>query len=85
MSHTVKILTFAWVRTQTKDPEFIYSTQAETPNQLLDELIKTRPNWAELAPRRAEIQCARDQVLVKLNDPISGAREIAFFPPVTGG
>ncbi len=85
MSHDLTILTFAWVRTQTGEPQFIYATAAETLGQLLDELVATRPGWAALAPRRGEIRFARDQVFASWDTPIAGAREVAFFPPVTGG
>ncbi len=85
MSHDLTILTFAWVRTQTGEPQFTYATDAETLGQLFDELLATRSSWGALAPRRGEIRCACDQVFASWDTPLAGAREIAFFPPVTGG
>ena len=35
--------------------------------------------------RDAVIRAALDQTHVKQTAPVAGAREIAFFPPVTGG
>ena len=81
----MKILTFAWVRTQTNEPEFDHDSQAATVGQLLEELIDTRPSWAALAPRQAQIRCALNQQFVERDAPLSGAKEVAFFPPVTGG
>ncbi|MBY8820875.1 MoaD/ThiS family protein [Sphingomonas colocasiae] len=34
---------------------------------------------------RSRIRAAIDQVFAPLDAPVAGAREIAFFPPVTGG
>jgi molybdopterin synthase sulfur carrier subunit len=39
---------------------------------------------AALAERRT-LRAAVDQTHVSLEAPIAGAREVAFFPPVTGG
>lgn len=39
---------------------------------------------AALAERRT-LRAAVDQTHVALDAPIAGAREVAFFPPVTGG
>jgi len=32
-----------------------------------------------------KLRCALDQHMAALDAPLNGAREIAFFPPVTGG
>ena len=34
---------------------------------------------------RDKLRAAIDQTMAKFDTPIAGAREIAFFPPVTGG
>ena len=39
---------------------------------------------AALAERRT-LRAAVDQSHVSLDAPVTGAREVAFFPPVTGG
>ena len=39
---------------------------------------------AALAERRT-LRAAVDQAHVALDAPLAGAREVAFFPPVTGG
>ena len=81
----MKIITFAWVRTQTGEPEFDYVGSAQTVGDLLAELIATRPGWASLADRQEAIQQAIDQQMVARDAPLKEAREVAFFPPVTGG
>ena len=82
---TFKIITFAWVRTQTGEPEFDYHSSAQTVGELLAELIATRSTWASLADREAAIQCAVDQTMVSRDAGLEGVGEVAFFPPVTGG
>ena len=81
----MKILTFAWVRTQTGEPEFSYQSQAGTVGDLLAELIATRPGWEGLSTREDLIRCAVNQQFVERDAPLNGAQEVAFFPPVTGG
>lgn len=83
--HTLKILTFAWVRTQTGAPEFEVQTKAATVGALLEELIATRPGWEKLVGRQEAIRCAVDQVFAERHTSLDGVREVAFFPPVTGG
>ena len=42
-------------------------------------------NYAAAFADAATIRAARDRVHVKHDAAIAGAREIAFFPPMTGG
>jgi len=81
----MKILTFAWVRVQTGEPEFEITPEAATVGALLDELMATRPGWDVLAARKDQIRFAVDQVFVEADASIDSAQEVAFFPPVTGG
>ena len=83
----VKILYFAWVRERIGKAEEIIELPAG---------IAPWPNWcAWLADRGPEyanafakpevIRTAIDRTHVKSTASLAGAREIAFFPPVTGG
>ena len=48
--------------------------------------LKTRgEGYAYAFENERVIRAAIDQVHAKANSPIAGAREIAFFPPMTGG
>jgi molybdopterin synthase sulfur carrier subunit len=84
---TVKLLYFAWVRERAGRAE----ETVELPGNVgtVAELIgwlKTRgPEFAAAFERGEVIRAAIDQTHVKHSAPIAGAREIAFFPPVTGG
>ncbi len=84
---TVKLLYFAWVREQTG----LAQEQIELPESVrtvadLMAWLKTRGPEFEAAFARANvIRAAIDQTHVKHDAQVAGAREIAFFPPVTGG
>lgn len=83
----MKLLYFAWVREKTG----IGQEEVELPAAVhtVDDLIiwlKSRGPQFELAFEKSEIiRAAIDQAHVKHDASIKNAREIAFFPPVTGG
>lgn len=84
---TVKLLYFAWVREKVGRTEELVelSDELETISDLMA-WIKTRgPEYAAAFERDDVIRAAIDQRHVKPTASIRDAREIAFFPPVTGG
>jgi molybdopterin synthase sulfur carrier subunit len=52
---------------------------------LIDWLAARGGGHAEAFANRSRIRAAIDQQFKPLDTPIGRAREIAFFPPVTGG
>ncbi len=50
-----------------------------------DWLARRSPKHAEAFSEAKVFGAAIDQQVVKLDAPIGGAREVAFFPPFTGG
>lgn len=52
---------------------------------LIDWLAARGGGHAEAFADRARLRCAIDQRFAPLDTAIAGAREIALFPPVTGG
>ena len=48
-------------------------------------LTQRGPEYAEAFARPGVVRAAVDQTHVQPTASIAGAREIAFFPPVTGG
>ena len=78
---------FAWVREKTgRAEEVVEVPAAVTTIAELVAWLKTRgPEYAVAFEREAVIRAARDLVHAKPGSLIAGAREIAFFPPVTGG
>ena len=83
----IKLLYFAWVREKVGRSE----EQVELPPNIetiadLIAWVKTRgPEYAAAFERSDVIRAAIDQRHARHTERIAGAREVAFFPPVTGG
>jgi len=84
---SVKILYFAWVREKTGKAEEILDLPADvqTVADLVAWLKERGPEYAEAFARPGVVRAAVNQTHVQPTASIAGAREIAFFPPVTGG
>lgn len=81
----VDVLYFAWVRERVGVPKESVETVAATVSDLVEEL-KSRDERYELAfSDMASVRVAVDQKLSDLDAPLAGAKEVAFFPPMTGG
>jgi molybdopterin synthase sulfur carrier subunit len=83
----VKAVYFAWVRERVGLPEEEIDPPAEivTVSDLIGWLARRGENYAYAFERASVIRAAIDRAHVKPQAPIAGAREIAFFPPMTGG
>jgi molybdopterin synthase sulfur carrier subunit len=83
----MKILYFAWVRQRVGVGEEIVDVPAEvaTVSQLIDWLKARDEAYANAFADLRVIRAAINQSLVPLDATLSGASEVAFFPPVTGG
>ena len=83
----MKILYFAWVRQRVGRAEEMLDVPAHiaTVSQLIDWLKTRDETYANAFADLRVIRAALDQSLVPLDAPLAGAREVAFFPPVTGG
>lgn len=79
------ILYFAWLRERIGVPKETVETEAATVADLVAELRAREPRYeAAFADMRA-VRVALDQELSEMDAPLSGVREVAFFPPMTGG
>ena len=81
----VDVLYFAWLRERIGQPRERIETSAATVRELVAQL-SAMDEWhaAALADLDA-VRVAVDQELADLDTPLAGAREVAFFPPMTGG
>jgi sulfur-carrier protein len=82
-----KLIYFAWVRERIGKPEETLTLPGDvrTVKELLT-FLKAQGDEYEVALRFPEvIRVAIDQEHVDHDTPIAGAREIALFPPMTGG
>jgi molybdopterin synthase sulfur carrier subunit len=83
----VELLYFAWVREQIGlDAETVTLPASVTSvAALLDWLASRSAGHAAALANRSRIRVAVDQVFATPDTQVAGAREIAIFPPVTGG
>jgi molybdopterin synthase sulfur carrier subunit len=81
----IDVLYFAWVRERIGTPRETVETQAETVQALVDELRAREPRYAAAFQDLSALRVAVDQELTDFTAPLAGAREVAFFPPMTGG
>ena len=79
------VLYFAWVRERIGIPRETVSTEAATVADLVEELRGREERYAGAFADLRTVRVAVDQELAELSAPIGGAREVAFFPPRTGG
>ncbi|SDE24440.1 molybdopterin converting factor subunit 1 [Ruegeria marina] len=79
------ILYFAWVRERIGLPRERVETGAETVAQLVEELRGREPRYEAAFADLSALRVALDQELADFDAPLSGVREVAFFPPMTGG
>ncbi|MGX9356408.1 molybdopterin converting factor subunit 1 [Roseobacteraceae bacterium S113] len=79
------VLYFAWVRERIGIPKERVETQAATVAELIAELSAREERYALAFSDLASLRCAVDQELVPFDTALEGAREVAFFPPMTGG
>ena len=83
----MRLLYFAWV----KEKAGVAAEEVEPPEGVatvadLIAWLKTRgPEFKNAFARSEVIRAAIDKSHVRHDAKIAGAREIAFFPPVTGG
>ena len=79
------ILYFAWVRERIGHPTDRIDTQAATVRELVEELRGREARYAAAFADLDALRVAVDQELTDFDAPLDGAREVAFFPPMTGG
>jgi molybdopterin synthase sulfur carrier subunit len=83
----MKIKYFAWVRERVGKAEETIEPPANvrTIDDLIGWLAARGEAYAYAFEKPKVIRAAIDQAHVKPDATIAGAREIAFFPPMTGG
>ncbi|MGB3502155.1 MAG: molybdopterin converting factor subunit 1 [Mesorhizobium sp.] len=86
MSET-RLVYFAWVRERIGKADETVEIPADvvTAGDLLGWLAAKGDGYAEALAVPSAIRVAINQEHVRHDEPIAGAREIALFPPMTGG
>jgi sulfur-carrier protein len=83
----LKLRYFAWVRERIGKPEEDIELPASvaTVADLIGFLTQRGEEYAHAFENPKVIRAAIDRTHVRADRAIAGAREIAFFPPMTGG
>ena len=81
----IDVLYFAWVRERIGIPREKVETSAGTVAALVAELAAREERYATAFSDLSSLRVALDQQLSSFEAPLAGVREVAFFPPMTGG
>lgn len=79
------VLYFAWLRERIGLSQERVETEATTVAELIAELSAREDRYALAFSDLSAIRVAVDQDLTEFDTDLSEAREVAFFPPMTGG
>jgi len=81
----MQVLYFAWVRERIGLPREEVETTAATVNDLVVELSGREERYEAAFADTSALRVALDQELSEFDASLEGVREVAFFPPMTGG
>lgn len=81
----IDVLYFAWLRERIGLPRESLVTEAATVAELIAELSTREERYRLAFSDLAAVRVAVDQTMVEFDAPLKDAREVAFFPPMTGG
>jgi len=82
---TLTVLYFAWLRERIGVSQESVTTGAVTVADLIAELSAREERYALAFSDLRAVRVALDQDLRDFDAPLAGVREVAFFPPMTGG
>lgn len=86
MEQSLKIVYFAWVRERLgKDEETVTVTGESKVSDIVDMLKNRDAAYLGVFDDLTNLRFALDQDFVSTSASIGVARELAIFPPVTGG
>lgn len=81
----IDVLYFAWVRERIGLPKERVETDAATVRDLVEELRAREERYEAAFADLSSLRVALDQELSDFDAALDGVREVAFFPPMTGG
>ena len=83
----MKLVYFAWVRERVgkAEEEIVPPASVTTVAELMRWLRERGEEYAHAFENPKVIRAAIDKSHVRPDTEIAGAREVAFFPPMTGG
>jgi len=81
----IDVVYFAWVRERIGLPKETLDTSAQTVMELVEELKAREERYSLAFADISALRVAVDQELSAFDASLKGVREVAFFPPMTGG
>jgi len=81
----IDLIYFSWIRERIGKSSEAIETKAATVVELIEELKVKDIRYSEVFSDLGSFRVAINQELADFNASIIDAREIAFFPPMTGG
>ena len=81
----IDLIYFSWIRERIGKSSERVETSAETIVELIEELRKRDVRYFEVFSDLGSFRVAINQELASFDASILEAKEIAFFPPMTGG
>ena len=81
----IDVLYFAWLRERIGVPKEAVETSASNVEELIAELREKSEAHQLAFSDVSAVRVAVDQELTDFSASLAGAREVAFFPPMTGG
>ena len=81
----IDVLYFAWLRERIGTNRERITTSASTVAELVAELEARSEGHALAFADKTSLRVAVDQELSGFSAKLTGVREVAFFPPMTGG
>ncbi len=81
----IDVLYFAWLRERIGTNRETVASDAATVAELIAELAGKSEGHAMAFADLTSLRVAVDQEMAGFGAPLNGAREVAFFPPMTGG
>ena len=81
----IDLIYFSWIRERIGKSSERVETRAETIFELIEELKEKDVRYSEVFSDLGSFRIAINQELASFDASIIEAKEIAFFPPMTGG
>ena len=81
----MRVLYFAWLREKVGAAREEVETAAPSVAALVEELRARSEGHAEALADLTAVRVALDEEAADWDAPLTGVREVALFPPVTGG
>ena len=81
----IDLIYFSWIRERIGKSSESIETRAATVIELIEELKKKDIRYSEVFSDLSSFRVAINQELANFDGSIIEAKEIAFFPPMTGG